>query len=285
LQRSLFDEVNLAEIHTDQFPGERLIACFNPLLADERTRRREELLVATEKELSKLARRVARRTKRRMSQSEIGLLAGRIINRFKVAKHFQLTIEDGVFGFARNTTSIEQESQLDGIYVIRTSQPKEELSAEDAVRSYKRLSEVEQAFRSLNSLDLLVRPIRHRTEDHVRACVFICLLAYYVQWHMKRGWAPLLFEDEELAADRAVRDPVAPAEPSPSVQRKKSTHRTVKGFPVHSFRRLLEELATRSRHVCIPAGDSSGSTFTKLTDADPLHAEAFRLLGLKPARF
>jgi transposase len=285
LQRSLFDELNLAEIHTDEFPGERLIACFNPLLADDRARRREELLVATEKELSKLVRRVARRTKQPMRQSEIGLLAGRIINRFKVAKHFQLTIEDGVFAFARNAASIEQESQLDGIYVIRTSEPKEELSAEDAVRSYKRLSEVEQAFRSLKGLELLVRPIRHRTEDHVRAHIFVCLLAYYVQWHMKRAWAPLLFEDEELPADRTVRDPVAPAEPSPSVRRKKLTHRTAKGFPVHSFRTLLEELATRSRHTCIPAGSSPGNTFTKLTDAAPLHTEAFRLLGLKPARF
>jgi len=285
LQRSLFDEVNLAEIHSPEFPGERLIACFNPLLADDRARRREELLAATEKELSKLVRRVARRTKRPMSQSDIGLSAGRVVNRFKMAKHFRLTIGHGLFAFARKAASIEQESQLDGIYVIRTSEPKEGLSAEDAVRSYKRLSVVEQAFRSLKSLELLIRPIRHRTEDHVRAHLFVCLLAYYVQWHIKRAWAPLLFEDEELPADRTVRDPVAPAKPSSSVRRKKSTHRTAKGFPVHSFDTLLKELATRSRHTCMTADTSPGSTFTKLTEADPLHTEAFRLLGLKPGRF
>jgi transposase len=283
LQRSLFDETNLAEIRSPEFPGERLVACYNPFLADERGRKREELLAATEKELAKLARQVARRTKRPMGQTDIALKAGRIVNRFKVAKHFELSIADGVFTFTRNTASIEQESQLDGIYVIRASQPAEELSAEDAVRNYKRLAEVEQAFRSLKSIDLLVRPIHHRTEDHVRAHVFICLLAYYVQWHLKQAWAPLLFEDEQLSVDRATRDPVAPAKPSASVNRKKATHRTADGLPVHSFGTLLAELATRCRHTCVPAGGSAEATFTKLTNATPLQTEAFRLLGLKPA--
>ena len=283
LQRSLFDETNLAEIRSPEFPGERLVACYNPLLADERGRKREKLLAATEKELAKFARQVARRTKRPMGQTDIALKAGRIVNRFKVAKHFELSIADGVFTFTRNTASIEQESQLDGIYVIRTSQPDEELSAEDTVRNYKRLAEVEQAFRSLKSIDLLVRPIHHRTEDHVRAHVFICLLAYYVQWHLKQAWAPLLFEDEQLPLDRATRDPVAPAQPSASVNRKKTTHRTADGLPVHSFGTLLAELATRCRHTCVPAGGSAEATFTKLTNATPLQTEAFRLLGLKPA--
>jgi transposase len=283
LQRSLFDETNLAEIRSPEFPGERLVACYNPLLADERGRKREELLAATEKELAKLARQVARRTKRPMGQTDIALKAGRIVNRFKVAKHFELSIADGVFTFTRNTASIEQESQLDGIYVIRTSQPDEELSAQDTVRNYKRLAEVEQAFRSLKSIDLLVRPIHHRTEDHVRAHVFICLLAYYVQWHLKQAWAPLLFEDEQLPLDRATRDPVASAQPSASVNRKKATHRTADGLPVHSFGTLLAELATRCRHSCVPAGGSAEATFTKLTNATPLQTEAFRLLGLKPA--
>lgn len=283
LQRSLFDDVNLAEIESPEFPGERLVACFNPLLADERRRKREELLSATEKELAKLARQVARRTKRPMLQTEIALRAGRIVNRFKVAKHFQLSIADGKFGFARDTASIERESQLDGIYVIRTSEPAWGLSADDAVRDYKRLAEVEQAFRSLKSIDLLVRPIHHRTEEHVRAHIFVCLLAYYIQWHLKRAWAPLLFEDEELPRDRAVRDPVAPAEPSASAKRKKATHRTAEGSPVHSFRTLLAELATRSRHTCVPAGGSAEATFMKLTDLTALQAEAFRLVGLKPA--
>ena len=283
LQRSLFDETNLAEIRSPEFPDERLVACYNPLLADERRRKREELLTATEKELTKLARQVARRTKRPMSQTEIALKAGRIVNRFRVAKHFELSIADGMFTLARNTASIEQESQLDGIYVIRTSEPETELSADDAVRNYKRLAEVEQAFRSLKSIDLLVRPIHHRTEDHVRAHVLVCLLAYYVQWHLKQAWAPLLFEDEQLPADRATRDPVSPAEPSASARRKKATHRTADDLPVHSFGTLLAELATRCRHTCVPAGGSVEATFTKLTDATPLQTEAFRLLGLKPA--
>ena len=283
LQRSLFDETNLAEIRSPEFPGERLMACYNPLLADERGRKREELLVATEKELAKLARQVSRRTKRPMSQTEIALKAGRIVNRFKVAKHFELSIADGVFDYARQPASIEQESQLDGIYVIRTSEPDTELSADDAVRNYKRLAEVEQAFRSLKSIDLLVRPIRHRTEAHVRAHVFVCLLAYYIQWHLKRAWAPLLYGDEQLPADRATRDPVAPAKPSASAKRKKATHRTADDVPVHSFGTLLAELATRCRHTCLSASGLAEAAFTKLTDATPLQTKAFRLLGLKPA--
>jgi len=283
LQRSLFDEVNLAQIESPEFPGERLVACFNPLLADERRRKREALLASTEKELAKLARQVARRTKRPMLQTEIALRAGRIVNRFKVAKHFELSIADGEFRFARDAASIERESQLDGIYVIRTSEPASGLSADDAVRDYKRLAEVEQAFRSLKSIDLLIRPIHHHTEEHVRAHIFVCLLAYYVQWHLKRAWAPLLFEDEELPRDRAVRDPVAPAEPSASARRKKATHRTTDDFPVHSFGTLMAELATRSRHTCVLADGTTQVTITKLTDVTPFQAEAFRLVGLKPA--
>ncbi len=282
LQRSLFDETNLAEIRSPEFPGERLMACYNPLLDDERGRKREALLVATEKELAKLARQISRRTKRPMSQTEIALKAGRIVHRFKVAKHFELSIADGVFDYARRLASIEQESQLDGIYVIRTSEPDTELSAADAVRNYKRLAEVEQAFRSLKSIDLLIRPIRHRTEAHVRAHIFICLLAYYIQWHLKRAWAPLLYGDEQLPADRATRDPVAPAKPSASAKRKKATHRTADDVPVHSFGTLLAELATRCRHTCVPASGATEATFTKLTDATPLQTKAFRLLGLKP---
>jgi len=283
LQRSLFDEVNLAQIESPEFPGERLVACFNPLLADERRRKREALLASTEKALAKLARQVARRTKRPMVQTEIALRAGRIVNRFKVAKHFELSIADGEFHFARHTASIERESQLDGIYVIRTSEPASGLSADDAVRDYKRLAEVEQAFRSLKSIDLLIRPIHHHTEEHVRAHIFVCLLAYYIQWHLKRAWAPLLFEDEDLPRDRAVRDPVAPAEPSASAKRKKATHRTTDDFPVHSFGTLMAELATRSRHTCVLARGTTQVTITKLTDVTPFQAEAFGLVGLKPA--
>ena len=280
LQRSLFDEVNLAEIHSPDFPGERLMACYNPLLADERRRRREDLLQATEKELSRLARQVARRRKKRMKKEEIGLAAGRFLNRFKVAKHFELTIDDGVFNWTRNQSSIEQESQLDGIYVIRTSETEERLPAEDAVRGYKRLAEVEQAFRSLKSLELRVRPIYHRIPDRVRAHILVCLLAYYVQWHLKEAWAPLLFEDEQLPVDRLRRDPVAPAEPSDSVRRKKSTHQTASGLPVQSFATLLKHLATRCRNTCRVATDPTGSTFDQCTQFTPLQVEAFRLLHL-----
>jgi len=278
LGRSLFDEVNLAEIHSPDFPGERLTACYNPLLADERGRRREELLVATEKELGKLGRQVARRTKRPMPQAEIALKAGRFINRFKMAKHFRLTIAEGTFAWQRDQESIQRETQLDGIYVIRTSESEKRLSAEDSVRCYKLLTNVEQAFRSLKS-QLKVRPIHHRIGDRVRAHILICVLAYYVQWHLKRAWAPLLFEEEDLAADRRRRDPVAPAEPSAKTQRKKATRQTDDELPVHSFETLIQELGTRCRNTCLLASDPSHS-FQQLTDMTALQAEAFKLLNL-----
>jgi transposase len=276
LGRSLFDEVNLAEIHSPDFPGERLAACYNPLLADERGRRREELLVATEKELEKLGRQVARRTKRPMPQADIALKAGRFINRFKMAKHFRLTIGEGTFAWQRDQESIQRETQLDGIYVIRTSEPQQRLCAEDSVRCYKLLTNVEQAFRSLKS-QLKVRPIHHRIDDRVRAHILICLLAYYVQWHLKRAWAPLLFEEEHLSTDRRRRDPVAPAEPSAKTQRKKATRQTDDELPVHSFETLIQELGTRCRNTCLLASDPSQS-FQQLTDMTVLQAEAFKLL-------
>lgn len=278
--RSLFDEVNLAEIHSPDFPGERLIACYNPLLAEERTRRREELLAATEKDLGKLAREVRRRTKKPMSQAQIALKAGRMVHRFKMAKHLELTMADGVFTWKRREASIAEEKSLDGIYVIRTSEPKKRLSAGDAVRGYKRLAEVEQAFRSLKSADLRVRPIYHRVPHRVRAHMLICLLAYYVQWHLKRAWAPLLFEDEDLPADRRLRDPVAPAEPSPSVGEKKKTRRTEDDLPVHSFRTLLRALGERCRNTCVLASEPSAPPFHQTTELNPLQARAVQLLDL-----
>ena len=278
LGRSLFDEVNLAEIHSPDFPDERLVACYNPLLADERGRRREELLLATEKELEKLGRQVARRTKKPMPQAEIALKAGRFINRFKMAKHFRLTIGEGTFAWQRDQESIQRETQLDGIYVIRTSEPRQRLCAEDSVRCYKLLANVEQTFRSLKS-QLDVRPIRHRIDDRVRAHILICLLAYYVQWHLKQAWAPLLFEEEDLRADRQSRDPVAPAEPSAKTQRKKATRQTANQLPVHSFETLIKELGTRCRNTCLLASDPSHS-FQQLTDMTSVHAEAFKLLKM-----
>jgi transposase len=280
LQRSLFDEVNLAEIRSPDFPDERLIACYNPLLADQRRRKRQELLAKTEEKLTGLAKEVARRTEKALTQTEIALKAGRLINRWKMAKHFQLTIADGVFRWARRVKALAAEEQLDGIYVIRTSEPKKRLSAADSVRSYKRLSMVERAFRSLKGIDLMVRPIHHRVEPRVRAHIFLCMLAYYVEWHLRQSWAPLLYEDEELEKDRAERDPVDPAKPSDSAREKKQTHRTEAGFPVHSFRTLLAELGTRARETCTIASAGQEASFTQIVEPTSLQAEALRLLGL-----
>jgi hypothetical protein len=278
LNRSLFDAVNLAEIASPDFPGERLLACYNPLLAEKRGRRREALLAATEARLTRLAGAVSRRTKAPLSAAAIGVKAGRVIGRHKMAKPIRLTISDGVFTWERNVESIDREKLLDGIYVIRTSEPSERLSAADGVRSYKRLSQVEQAFRCLKGIDLLVRPIHHRLEPRVRAHVLICVLAYYVEWHLRRAWRPLLFEDEELDGDRAVRDPVAPAQPSDSVRRKKTTHRTAGGLPVHSFRTVLAHLGCRSRETYQVESDPSGASFARVTELDPVQQEALRLL-------
>jgi transposase len=278
LNRSLFDEVNLAEIESPDFPGERLIACYNPLLAEKRTRKRDALLSATEAKLTKLAGAVSRRTKAALSAAEIGVKAGRVIGRHKMAKHIRLTISDGLFTWERDVDSIDREKLLDGIYVVRTSEPSGRLSAPDGVRSYKRLSQVEQAFRCLKGIDLLVRPIHHRLEPRVRAHVLICVLAYYVEWHLRRAWRSLLFEDEELDGNRAVRDPVAAAKPSDSVRRKKTTHQTAGGLPVHSFRTLLAHLGRRSRQTCRVASDPSGTTFEQITELDPVQREALRLL-------
>jgi len=280
LQRSLFDEVNLAEITAPEFPGERLIACYNPLLAEQRQRKRQELLAQTEKQLLALTQEVARRTKKPLSQTTIAFKAGRHIHRWKMAKHFLLTIADGVFAWERNQASITQEEQLDGIYVIRTSEPKRRLSAADTVRGYKRLAHVERAFRTMKGIDLLVRPIFHRVEPRVRAHLLLCMLAYYVEWHMRAALAPLLFVDEELDENTAKRDPVAKTEPSDSVKKKKETRRTADGHEVHSFRTLLAELASRCRNTCTITAAEPDATFTQVTECTPLQAEAFRLLKL-----
>ncbi len=279
LERSLFDETNLAEIHAPEFPGERLIACFNPLLSTERKRKREELLQATEKALGRLEAEVKRRTKKPLGKAEIGVKAGRVLGRFKMGKHFTLTISDGSFTWARREESIRREADLDGIYVVRTSEPPDRLSAPDAVRTYKSLTLVERAFRCLKGVDLLVRPIFHRTEDHVRAHVLLCMLAYYVEWHMREAWAPLLFQDEQLDWQRQQRDPVAPAQPSPTARHKKAARRSSEGSPIHSFKTLLAELARRCRNTCYVKSDPA-SRFTMVTELNPLQARALQLLGL-----
>lgn len=277
IQMSLFDTSDLGEITSGDYPGERLIACFNPLLCDERRRKRNELLDATEKALAAITRTVARRTKTILDAAEIGKRAGAVMNRFKMAKHFLLTIEDGHFSFTRNEASIASEEALDGIYVIRTSEGAQKLSAEDAVRSYKQLAQVERVFRTFKGIELLVRPIWHRTEDHVKAHLFLCMLAYYVEWHMRKALGPILFDDEELTEHRKTRHPVKPAEASESAQKKKTRKETLQGLPVHSFPTLMAALGTRCRNRCRIA---EGTSFTRLTEPTPLHAETFRLLGL-----
>ena len=278
LERSLFDERNLAEITSPDFPEERLVACFNPLLEDRRRRKRESLLAATEKQFTRIAAEVAHRRKKPLTKAEIGVKTGKILNKYKVGKHFALAIEDGHFSWQRKQEEIKEEAALDGIYVVRSSEPATDLSAEDAVRSYKKLADVEQAFRTLKGLELLLRPIHHRLDDRVRAHIFICLLAYYVQWHLKQAWAPLLFADERLAEHRANRDPVAQAKPAKEVSRKKATRRNKDGFPLNSFRTLLAALAKQGRATCQYGNGDKAIPISKTADPDPLQTEAFRLL-------
>jgi hypothetical protein len=282
LQLSLFDHQHLAEISSPDFPGERLMACYNPVLAQERSRKRQALLEATEQGLTKLARDVARRTKTPLAASVIGLKAGKILERHKVGKHYQLTIGDGTFQWIRRDEAIAAEAKLDGIYVIRTSEPAEPFSAADTVRTYKSLSQVERAFRCLKGIDVLVRPIRHRTEARVPAHIFLCVLAYYVEWHMRRALAPMLFEDEDLPADRPRRDPVLPAQPSASAKAKKATHTTPDGLPVHSFESLIAELASRARNTYRLKSDDSQLTFKQIPAPTPIQRRAYELLGLLP---
>jgi len=280
LTPSLFDRENLAEIHAAEFPGERLVACFNAILAEDRARTREELLAATEKKLRQLAATVARRTKTPLSAAAIGERVGRVINHYKVAKHFTRHIEDGQFQWERNQESIDAEAALDGIYVIRTSEPAANLTAADTVRSYKSLAQVEHGFRCLKGLDIRIRPIRHRDDDRVRAHVFLCLLAYYVEWHMREALHGVLFDDEELSANRPTRDPVDQAQPSASARRKKFERTTAEGWPVHSWKTLLADLATLCRNRCRIPADKTGATFTQDTQPTDFQAHVFKCLGV-----
>jgi transposase len=286
LQLSLLDQKNLAEISAPDYPGERLMVCHNPVLEEERRRKREKLLEATEKSLEKIGKEVARRKKKSLTAAEIGLKVGKVLGRYKMGKHFACKIGEGRLAWSRRAQSIEQEEKLDGIYVLRTSEPVERLSAEDTVRSYKSLAEVERAFRCLKGIDLLVRPIRHRREDRVPAHIFLCVLAYYVEWHLRQAWAPLLFEDEERREERKRRDPILPTKPSDSVQHKKRSHQTADGLPVHSFQGLLSELANRARVTyALKPGKSeekTNLTFRQLTEPTPVQARAYELVRTFP---
>jgi transposase len=282
LQLPLVDTQNLAEISSEDYPGERLMVCFNPLLAEDRKRTRGELLAVTETRLEKIAAQAARRTNKPMTADEIGVKVGKIINRCKMGKHFELTIEDSLLRFNRNEESIAREARVDGIYIVRTSESADALSAGDTVRTYKSLGQVEQAFRCLKGVDLRVRPIRHSDEAHVRAHIFLCMLAYYVEWHMRKALSPVLFQDDELDTARWARDPVAKAESSERARAKKRTKKTDDGWPVHSLRTLLAELGTRCQNTCRAGVDKGAIRFEQLTEVTPFQQHVFELLKVKP---
>jgi DDE family transposase len=270
LQLSLFDEHKLAEITADDYPGERLVVCRNPLVAGERARKRDDLLAASERALTEIEARVEQGTL--SGEAEIGLAVGELWNRWRMRKHFQLEISDTSFAFARKQEQIAAEAALDGIYVLRTSVAESELSAPDLVRAYKQLKEVERAFRTLKG-PLQLRPIHHRLEDRVRAHVFLCLLAYYLAWHLRQAWKPLLFDDEQPPSRP---DPVAKARRSAQAERKARSKRTTSGERCHSLTTLLDELATRTRNTIRLQGSSA--SFDQLTQPTPTQTRALALL-------
>jgi len=282
IQPSLFDERDLAEVSSPDYPAERLIVCRNPLLAAERARKRTELLAATEQELEKIAAATQRARKPLRGTAKIGLKVGNVLNRHKVGKHFELTIRDDEFSYRRNATRIAEESALDGIYVIRTSVSAEALDSKDTVRAYKDLSKVERAFRSIKTVDLKVRPIFHWMDDRIRSHVFLCMLAYYVEWHMRRKLAPILFDDHERGQAEALRESIVTRAPrSEAAHAKDETRRTEDGLPVHSFRSLLSDLATLAKNRVRLRG-TPGSELELLTQPTELQQRAFVLLGVTP---
>lgn len=280
LQLSLFDARDLAEITSSAYPGERLIVCKNPLLAQERARQREALLQATERELDKIVAATQRTQRALKGQGRIGLRVGKVIGRFKMAKHFTLTITEERFTYARDAQRLHEEAALDGLYVLRTSVPHETLEPEETVRAYKDLAHVERAFRSYKSVDLKVRPIYHHLAERVRAHVFLCMLAYYVEWHMRKALAPLLFDDDDKPSAAELRTSiVAPAKVSPKAQQKAHTQRTEAGFPLHSFQTLLADLATITKNRIQPKLQGA-APFDQITRPSALQRQAFKLLGV-----
>jgi len=280
LQMSLFDERDMASVTSPDFPGERLIVCRNRALATERARKREDLLAATERELARIAAAVARKREPLRGTAAIGLKVGALLDKHKMAKHFTLDIADSRFAFARKTEAIAAEAALDGIYVVRTSLPATVLDDAATVRSYKSLSLVERAFRCLKTVDLQIRPIYHWLADRVRAHVFLCMLAYYLEWHMHQRLASMLYDETDKQAAEALRSSVvAKAERSPAAVTKQTTGRTEDGLPVHSFRSLLADLATLTRNTLVTAIDPEGA-FTLTARPTPLQQKAHDLLGL-----
>ncbi|MFS8979288.1 IS1634 family transposase [Cupriavidus necator] len=281
-QPSLFDERNLLEVTSEAFPGERLIVCRNPLLAEERSRKREALLQATEAELMKITDATTRARNRLKGTEEIALRVGRVIDHFRMGKHFELNITDSSFTWERKAEQIQQEAALDGLYVVRTSLPATELPAEAAVTAYKGLAVVERAFRSLKTVDLQVRPVFHWNAARVRAHVFLCMLAYYIEWHMREKLKPMLFDDEYVELARTARpSPVAKARRSDQAKAKDSTRLGEDGLPVHSFRTLLDDLATLAYNVCHTPLNPQAK-IVMITRPTPVQEKAFRLLNVSP---
>ncbi len=267
-------EIAALSMSGSSFHGERLVVCKNPALAQDRARKREELLLATERELDKVVE--AGRAGRLESKEAIGLRVGKIVGRYKVGKHLRLDIADNHFSYERDLEGIAAEAALDGFYVIRSGVGADKLSSEELVRSYKLLAGVERAFRTMKSVELQVRPVHHRLADRVRAHILICMLAYYVRWHLERACSPLLFRDEEKPVSADV---VAPAQRSTSALAKASTQRLADGTPVHSFRSLLADLSTLTKNtVRLP---NSSATFDKLANPTPLQERALQLLSLR----
>jgi hypothetical protein len=275
VQMDLFDERNLFELEHPDYPGERLVACRNPALARRRAHKRTALIEATTAELDKLRARVARGTL--SGAAAIGVRVGKVLDKHKVAKHFELAIDETSFDFTLRHDKVAAEAALDGLYVIRTGVENGGMTADDAVRSYKALTAVERAFRSLKTVDLEVRPIHHRREDRVRAHIFLCMLAYYVEWHMREAWRELMFADEEQDA-RRTRDPVAPARRSRAALKKIASRTSPDGTPLHCFRTLLDALATIVRNTCRIPGGTTNPTFDILTTPNSLQRRAAELI-------
>jgi hypothetical protein len=281
-QPSLFDQRNLLELTSEHFPSERLVVCRNPLLADERARKREELLASTEMDLAKIAAACTRARNALRGEQAIALRVGRIVDRFHVAKHFELTITRTAFTYRRKAQAIAAEAALDGLYVIRTSLPAAQLDANAAVAAYKSLANVERAFRSMKTVDLHVRPIFHYNAERVRAHVFLCLLAYYVEWHMREHLKPMLFDDEFIDQARATRaSPVAKAVRSAHAKTKDASKRADDGLPLHSFRTLLQDLGTLAYNITHTRLNPNAKIVIT-TRPTPLQDKAFRLLGVNP---
>jgi transposase len=280
LQLTLFDQRDMASITSPDFPGERLVVCRNPDLAAERARKREELLAATEKELAGIKTAVERKRNPLRGTAEIALAVGAVLNTYKMKKHFDLTITDDAFGFARKTAEIAGEAATDGLYVVRTSLPEATLGDADTVRSYKSLGRVERAFRCIKTVDLNVRPIYHWLEDRVRAHVLLCMLAYYLEWHMRQCLAPMLFDDADKEEAETLRSSaVAQAQRSKAAVKKQTTGMTPDGLPVHSFHTLLGDLATMARNTIITA-ITPLYPLAVVTRPTPVQQKAFDLLGL-----